>query len=157
MSGNTKASLDQNKQVVRRIWSELVNGERVGSLEELVSHDFVDHTPLPGLSPDLEGLQTRLTVLHHAFPDFQSKILDVTAEDDKVVVLVSSSGTHLNSFLGEVPSQKRWQIMEIHILRLAEGKLVEHWGIPDFFGMLEQLGMVDAPWQTSVAESATAS
>ena len=47
--------------------------------------------------------------------------------------------------------------MEIHILRLAEGKLVEHWGIPDFFSMLVQLGMAQAPWQTPAAESATAS
>jgi len=46
--------------------------------------------------------------------------------------------------------------MEIHILRLAQGKLVEHWGIPDFFGMLQQLGMVQAPWQTPAGEPATA-
>jgi len=156
MSGNKKSSLEQNKQIVERIWRELVNGERAASLEELVSLDFIDHTPLPGLSSDLEGMQTRLTVLHRAFPDFHSKILNVTAEDDKVTVLVSSSGTHVNSFLGEVPSQKRWQIMEIHILRIAQGKLVEHWGIPDFFGMLQQLGMVQAPWQTPAGEPATA-
>ena len=37
--------------------------------------------------------------------------------------------------------------MEFHLLRLGEGKLIEHTGLPDFFGMLEQLGIVSAPWQ----------
>jgi len=32
---------------------------------------------------------------------------------------------------------------------LSNADLVEHWGIPDFFGMLQQLGMVTAPWQTA--------
>ena len=127
---------------------------RIAALEEFVSADFVDHTPLPGLPSDLEGMRIRLAVLHQAFPDFQSTILDVTAEDDKVVVLVRSSGTHKNSFLGEVPSGRRWEIMEIHILRVAHSQLVEHWGIPDFFGMLQQLGMVTAPWQTTASETA---
>ena len=81
--------------------------------------------------------------------------LDLTAEDDKVVALVSSSGTHENSFLGETPSGRHWSILEIHILRVVDSKLVEHWGIPDFFGMLQQLGMVTAPWQTP-AEAAQA-
>jgi len=141
--------IEQNKQTIQRLWRDLVNGERAASLEELVSPDFLDHTPLPGMSADLEGLTTRLTMLHNAFPDFQSSILDLTAEGDKVVVMCESSGTHLKSFLGEVPSGRRWKILEIHILRLANGKLVEHWGIPDFFGMLLQLGLVAAPWQTA--------
>src|SRR3954447_7233346 len=155
MSSHKLPITQQNKQFIERLWRDLVNGQRVASLPEMVSPDFVDHTPLPGLPGDLDGLRTRLMVLHQAFPDFQSKILDLTAEDDKVVVLVSSSGTHESSFLGETPSGRHWSILEIHILRVVDEKLVEHWGIPDFFGMLQQLGMVTAPWQTS-AEAARA-
>ena len=155
MSADKLSITQQNKQFIQRLWRDLVNGQRVASLPEMVCSNFVDHTPLPGLPGDLDGLRTRLMVLHQAFPDFQSKILDLTAEDDKVVALVSSSGTHENSFLGETPSGRHWSILEIHILRVVDGKLVEHWGIPDFFGMLQQLGMVTAPWQTP-AEAAQA-
>jgi len=155
MSSHKLPSTQQNKQFIQRLWRDLVNGQHVAALPEMVSPDFVDHTPLPGLPGDVEGLRIRLMVLHQAFPDFQSEILDLTAEDDKVVVLVSSSGTHENSFLGETPSGRHWSILEIHILRVVDEKLVEHWGIPDFFGMLQQLGMVTAPWQTP-AEAAQA-
>jgi predicted ester cyclase len=137
----------ENKRFVRRLWDELVNGARYESLDQLVSPEFLDHTPLPGLAADAEGLKQRLVVLHDAFPDFHSTILELVAEEDKVVAMMTSTGTHLRSFLGVPPTGKRWTIMEFHQLRIRRGKLVEHWGLPDFFGMLEQLGLVSPPWQ----------
>ena len=142
-------SLETNKQIVRRIWQELVNGNRQQTLGELVHPDFEDHTPLPGMSPGVDGLRQRLTVLHGAFPDFRSEISQLIAEGDKVVALISSTGTHLCDFVGAPPTGKRFAIQEIHIVRIAEGRMVEHWGIPDFFAMLEQLGLVAAPWQVA--------
>lgn len=144
-------SLARNKQIVQRVWNDLVNRGRLESLDELVSPEFCDHTPLPGQPGDLEGLMQRLMLLHGAFPDFHSTILDLTAEGDKVVALIRSTGTHQQPFLGEPPSGKRFNILEIHIMRLADGKMVEHWGMPDFFGMLAQLGLVSVPWGAEAA------
>lgn len=140
--------LETNKQVVKRIWDELVNHSRFDRVDELVGPDFLDHTPLPGQPSDIEGLKQRLQVLHAAFPDFHSNIDDLLAEGDKVVARITSTGSHQRSFLGVPPTGRRWTIMEIHILRITGGKLSEHWGMPDFFGMLVQLGLVSAPWQT---------
>ncbi len=142
-------SLESNKQIVRRVWDELVNGCRLEAVDELVSPDFLDHTPLPGMSSGIEGLQQRLMVLHGAFPDFHSTIEQLIAEGDKVVALITSTGTHQRDFVGAPPSGRRFSSKEIHILRIAEGRMAEHWGIPDFFAMLEQLGLVAAPWQVS--------
>ena len=144
-------SLAENKKLVQRVWDDLVNRGRLESLDELVSPAFQDHTPLPGQPGDLDGLMQRLMMLHGAFPDFQSTILDLTAEGDKVVALIRSTGTHLRPFLGEPASGKRFTILEIHIMRLADGKMVEHWGMPDFFGMLAQLGLVSVPWGAEAA------
>ncbi|MBW3596867.1 MAG: ester cyclase [Planctomycetes bacterium] len=138
--------LKQNKQFVERLWSELLNQGRVDALPEFVSPAFLDHSPLPGLSSGFDGMRDRLVLLHGAFPDFRSVILDLTAEEDKVVALVQSSGTHKGGpFLGAPATGKPWSIQEIHILRLAQGKLVEHWGIPDFWSMLQQLGLTLDP------------
>src|SRR5487761_1396171 len=100
-------SLARNKQIVQRVWDDLVNRGRLESLDELVSPAFCDHTPLPGQPGDLDGLMQRLMLLRGAFPDFRSTILDLTAEDDKVVALIRSTGTHERPFLGEPPSGKR--------------------------------------------------
>ena len=144
-------TLASNQKIVHRVWDDLVNRGRLESLDELVSPAFRDHTPLPGQPEDLEGLMQRLMLLHGAFPDFHSTILDLTAEGDKVVALIRSTGTHLHPFLGEPPSGKRFTILELHIMRLAEGKMTEHWGLPDFFGMLAQLGLVSVPWGAEAA------
>jgi predicted ester cyclase len=135
-----------NKQFVERLWRELINGCRLETLEGFVGPAFRDHTPLPGLPDDIEGMRQRLIVLHDAFPDFHSTILDLVAEGDKVFALVRSTGTHDRPFVGVPPTGRRFVIDEMHLLRLSGGQLVEHWGIPDFFAMLEQLGLVSAPW-----------
>lgn len=142
----TSKSLKRNKQVVDRIWAELVNGGSLDTLDELVSPDFIDHAPLPGLPADIAGLRQRLQILHRAFPDFQSTILDLVAEHDKVVAFVVSSGTHRDDFAGVPATGKRFTIQEIQILRIVEGKMVEHWQVADLFGMLVQLGLAHSPW-----------
>jgi predicted ester cyclase len=141
-------STAENKRFVKRLWGELVNGARLEALDEFVSPEFHDHTPLPGLSSDGEGLKQRLILLHDAFPNFHSTILELVAEEDQVVAVMTSSGTHQRAFLGVPPTGRSWTIMEFHLLKIGGGKLVEHWGLPDFFGMLEQLGLVSPPWQT---------
>lgn len=140
--------LESNKLVVTQIWDELVNRSCFDRVTELVAPDFVDHTPLPGQPADFEGLKQRLQILHSAFPDFHSVIDDLIADHDKVVARITSTGSHRRPFLGVPPTGRRWTIMEIHILRITDGRMSEHWGMPDFFDMLVQLGLVSAPWQT---------
>jgi predicted ester cyclase len=139
-------SLDQNKRVVERIWDDLVNGRRPESLDELVSGDFVDHAPLPGLSSDLDGLRQRLQILHRAFPDFRSTIIDLVAEGDKVVAFVLSEGTHKEDFAGMPATGRHFAMQEIQILRIVDGRMVEHWQVADVLGMLVQLGLAQSPW-----------
>ncbi|HVX13546.1 MAG TPA: ester cyclase [Pirellulales bacterium] len=133
---------ERNKEVARRIWRELVNGECLENLHELVSDDFVDHAPLPGTTNDVNGLLQRLHVLHSAFPDFRSTIAHIVAENDKVVAFVESSGTHRSSFAGLPPTGRHFTIQEAQVLRIKDGKMVEHWQVADLFGMLKQLGLV---------------
>jgi steroid delta-isomerase-like uncharacterized protein len=138
--------LDRNKRVVERIWDELVNGGRLEALDALVSRDFIDHAPLPGLPSDLNGLRQRLQILHRAFPDFRSTIIDLVAEGDKVVAFVLSEGTHREDFAGVPATGRPFAMQEIQILRIVDGKMVEHWQVVDLLGMLVQLGLAKSPW-----------
>lgn len=75
-----------------------------------------------------------------SFPDWNEKVDDVIAEGDRVVVRFTSTGTHLGEFEGIAPTGKKVRIQEVAIFRLADGKIVEQWGVPDLHGLLQQLG-----------------
>lgn len=135
-------SVETNKCVVRRLLEEVVNSRRTGILEELVSPDYYDHHPLPGTSPDLEGLRQRFAIRSQAFPDFKATIVQLVAEGDKVGLIMSGHGTHLGDFMGVEPTGKQFIIPEAHVFRLDGGMIVEHWGITDLFSLMEQLGLI---------------
>ena len=42
-------------------------------------------------------------------------------------------------------SGKEYDISEIHIFRIADGKVAEHWRDADMLGMMRQLGALPQP------------
>jgi predicted ester cyclase len=134
---------EQNKAVFRRIVDEVFNQGRLATADELGA-GYIEHTPAPGQAPGIEGFKQMVQMLRGAFPDLRVTIEDLIAEGDRVVARMTTSGTHRGEFMGLAPSGKRFTISEIHILRVANGKVLEHWGVADDFGMLQQLGAVPA-------------
>ena len=84
-------------------------------------------------------------VLFDAFPDFHVTVEDMLAEGDKVMYRGRVSGTHTGEFMGAHPSGKRFEVTEMHVDRVAGGKIVEHWGLLDIMGMLQQIGVIHEP------------
>ena len=56
-------------------------------------------------------------------------------------------GTHRGESMGIPPTGKQVAVGLIDILRVADGKLVEHWNQVDTLGMLQQLGVIPTPGQ----------
>ena len=69
------------------------------------------------------------------------------AEGGKVVIRQTWSGTHKGEFMGVPATGKRVSIAVIDIIRVADGRFVEHWGQLDMMGMMQQLGAIPAPGQ----------
>jgi predicted SnoaL-like aldol condensation-catalyzing enzyme len=61
-------------------------------------------------------------------------------EGDRVAVRLTSSATHTGEFMGIPASGKHYEMGEIHIFRLRDGRVSEHWHQADFLGMMKQLG-----------------
>ncbi len=80
-------SAEENKALVRRAY-EAINQNNLDALDEIVASDIVDHDPVPGQGPGLEGVKQYFSSMHTAFPDFQMDIEDMIAEGDKVVARV---------------------------------------------------------------------
>ena len=76
------------------------------------------------------------------FPDYQTMIDELIAEGDQVVARITMHGTHTGSFMG-IPATGRYvEFTGIYIARLANGKIVEHWGEEDGVSLLAQLGVL---------------
>ena len=136
---------EQNKALYRRVVDEVFTNGYVDLIDELVDPNLVDHSPVPGQEPGLDGLKKMVIIFRTAFPDLRSTVEDLIAEGDKVVGRRTTTGTHQGEFMGIAPTNKRVTISEIHIVRIANGKVVEHWGLSDDLGMMQQLGVIPGP------------
>jgi steroid delta-isomerase-like uncharacterized protein len=139
-------SSDESKNVVRRVLDEGFNQGRVEIADELIATDFVDHSAAPGLPTEgPESFRQTLAMFRGAFPDVRSTIDDLIVEGDRVVVRTHWQGTHRGDFFGIQPTGKAFTITGIDILRVVDGKVVEHWGNEDDLGMMQQLGIISMP------------
>ncbi len=139
------------KKMVERIPLEVFNKDNFGLIDELVSSDFVDHFVQPGIPATRVGFKQSAIALKKAFPDLRYVIESSIETGDRVVHYVTATGTMTGELMGIAPTGKRAIWTEIHIARVANGRLVEHWAVIDQLGMLVQLGIVPAPGRVAVA------
>ena len=139
-------STEQNKALIGRFIEEIFNRGNMSVVEALFAPDFVEHEQLPpGIPNNREGVKVLTSMLRNAFPDFKATIDDIVAEGDKVVIRMTWSGTQKGEFMGIPATGKRVSFGVIDIIRIADGKFVEHWGQMDSMGMMQQLGAIPAP------------
>ncbi len=136
---------EQNKAVVRRFVEEAQTLHRVEAVDEYLSDDFVDHTPMPGFSADRVGVKGVFTLFYTAFAGFRAVIEDQVADGDRVMTRKTFYGTHQGAFMGIPPTGRPVQIKVIDVLYLRDGMITDHWGAVDQLGLMQQLGVVPAP------------
>ena len=137
---------EQNKALVARVPLEAFNQGKLEVIDEVIADNHIDHAVLPpGLPPGKEGLKLLAKGLRSAFPDLKITIDLQVAEGDLVVAHATTTGTMKGEFAGMPPSGKTATWEAIHITRVKDGKIVEHWAVQDNMGMLQQLGFVPAP------------
>jgi steroid delta-isomerase-like uncharacterized protein len=132
-------TLERNKAIVRRFIDEIFLGGNFDSVDELLTEDFTPHT-WGLMQPGRDGLKEAIERVQSGISDERMRIDDIIAEGDRVAVRLTSSATHTGDFMGMPPSGKRYEIGEIHIFRLQDARVAEHWHQADFMGMMKQLG-----------------
>jgi predicted ester cyclase len=138
------------KRTADRIPLEVLNTGNFALLDELLAPEFVDHSPLPGVPPTRDGLKQTAMALRTAFPNVRYSIDDAIMCGDQVVHRLTATGTMTGDLNGIAATGKRATWTEIHIGRGVNGRLTEHWGLADQFGMLVQLGIVSSPERVAV-------
>ncbi len=121
---------DRNKEAVRRLVEEVFNAGRLEAIDELYA---------TRLAPAAKGW---IEPFLASFPDARMRVVDLIAEDDKVVGRFKCSGTHRGDWLGHAPTGRRFEgIDEVYVFRVRDGKIVSAWGLEDTLRRLEQLGL----------------
>ena len=131
-------------QVLERIFDE---GFAVGNdaiVDELCSPDLVDHqfgTAGRGAEA-IAHVKAAIRDVHRAAPDISFTIEDAVESGDTIWVRVRARGTATGPFFGP-PSGRPVDFTVIDVCRVTDGRIAEHWGVPDRFAMLAQTGVLD--------------
>lgn len=109
--------------------------------EKIISPDVIFYAPTsPEPLRGIGGYYDVLNMMRGAMPDVQWKVEETIAEDDKVMVRFTMTGTQTNPFMGMPATNKHVVVTAMNIYEFKDGKIVREHGLPDLFSMLKQLG-----------------
>ncbi|MEV6138327.1 ester cyclase [Nocardia sp. NPDC051990] len=134
-----------NKAAFSRIHDAVNSGDAeviARTIDEVIEPDFLFHAPVPMGATGAQALKNVWAVLLRAFPDVHVTVEDVIAEGDKVVFRNTVTGTHQGEYRGLPPTGKSVTYNEIFIVRFANSRIAEIWGVVDVFAQLKQLGAI---------------
>lgn len=139
-SSKVTVSTEANKTVVRRFNKEVIEGGRRASFEELIDEAFVNRSASAGAPSGPESMwNTFENILRPALSGMKVEIHDQLCDGDKVTTRKSITGTHTGALMGVVATGKPVSIDVIDIVRVRDGRYLEHWGINTLPAVLAQL------------------
>ena len=123
---------EENKAIVRRVY-EIVSTGDFERAAEIVDQNALDNERLPQDPPArlIDTFKETFSEAREGFPDLGITIEDVMAEGDRVAARVVMRGTHRGEFQGIAPTGKPVEVKAMDMFRIANGKIVEHWGHAD--------------------------
>ena len=123
-------SLEDNKQLVRRLIDEGVNARNLDVLDDIASGEIA------------AAARRWIGPFRESFPDFTMEVVDLVAEGDKVVAHFKCSGTHEGEWQGRAPTGRRFEAVdEIYVFRVEDGRLAGTTAIvEDSLERMKQLG-----------------
>jgi predicted ester cyclase len=125
MSG--QQTLEANKDLIRHLFEQVIPAGEPAAMRDLVAADFLDHDPLPGQPPGVEGAEYVVSTMHGAHPDLRFTIDDLVAEGDRVTIRWTLRGTNTGPLFDRPPSGQPVELAAIVIFRIANGKITERW------------------------------
>jgi predicted ester cyclase len=134
---------EDNKRLTRRALDEIYTRGDLELVDEVVHPDFIDHEPAHPEQPSgPESVKQTVRHLRGMLGGLRFEIEDEIAEGDRVVQRVTMSGRQTGPLMGREATGREFAVRHIYIWRIADDKIVEHWGSRDDLGLLGQLGLL---------------
>lgn len=138
---STSKSAQDGLAVVERMLNEGFSGGDTDVVDVVCAPDIVEHQfGMAGEGAEaITLIKQCIADVHAAFPDLRFTVEDWTADGDIVWVRATAAGTNTGPFLG-APTGAPVSFTVFDVVRIADGRIVEHWGVPDRFEILARLG-----------------
>ena len=131
--------MSQAEELVRRLHRALLDSRDVTTVDDFFAEDFVSHNQPPELEAGAAGVKQFFTIFRDAFSDAQVSIDELVADGDRVAVATTLTGTHDGELLGIAPTGRQISVTGIDLVRVGDGRIVEHRGLTDTVGLMRQL------------------
>lgn len=130
--------------VVRRLFDDIFNSGNVETIPEIVAPDVVGHDAAsPRPVRGVESVRQVALLFHAAFANLHVSMDEVIAAGGSVGVRWRLRGVHQGTFMGVEASGRDVDVGGMILYRVAEGKIVEYWGVFDTSGLMRQVGALE--------------
>ncbi len=130
--------------IVRR-FADALTAHNLDAFAALFADSYVNHQTSAAAPPPPSGVTAKAATVAFfaarlkALPDLRVSIQTTVAEADKVGASFVYEGTQEGPLYGIQPTHKRLWFTSCDIFRVADGKIVEHWGMGDIAGVVAQM------------------
>ena len=139
--------IEQNKATIWQIF-KAIEQKGFTAQREFFADLVINH----GVPVNSDGVRDILQDILTTFPDVKIAPLNILAEGDWVVARCLFSGTHKGIgrspfvheglLTGLPPTGKSFKTQHIHMFRMEDGLIAEHWSARNDVGMARQLGLL---------------
>ena len=136
--------IESNREITLQFYRAF-DDRNINKAFSLLSDNFVAH--LAGIAEplDKEGFKQFGREFYTAFANGKHTFDEIIVEGDRIVTCGKFTATHFGQFQGLPPTKKQIKISIMHIDKLENGKIIEHWGQGDAQGLMKQLGIIFLP------------
>jgi predicted ester cyclase len=118
----------RNKDLLHRYHVEVWDEGHLDQAWKYLGEGFTSHATVTTMPPGQQPGPDFLAQFWSGFPDLRSHEDALLGDGDLVTIRWTITGTHTGTFFGIAPTGSTIQVSGMDILRVASGKLVEHWG-----------------------------
>ncbi|MQS35753.1 ester cyclase, partial [Streptomyces katsurahamanus] len=114
---------------------------------ELIADDFIDYEAPEGAPRGPEAYAATARWMRTVWENANWEVVDAFAKGDKAVLRLIFTGRQVADFMGVPATGIEVRVQHLHVFRVVDGKVSEHWAVRDDLELFRQLGAWTKPLQ----------
>jgi predicted ester cyclase len=119
-NANEISSTDQNKDLIKRVFSEMANQRKYALVDSFYAPDIIDHSAFENQQQGREGFKTAVKEFFDMFSALEITLDDMIAEGDQVATRETWKVTMASD-------KKALNGKTLHIFKIRNGLITDEW------------------------------